>query len=169
MSKEIDWRKSVVYQIYPKSFNDTTGNGIGDINGIIEKLDYIKLLGVDYIWLTPVYESPMNDNGYDISNYLEINEDFGTMDDFEKLIKVAHQKDLKVMLDIVINHTSTEHEWFKEARKSKDNPYRDYYFSHHLKTGRQQIGILNSVVMHGSMILRQMNIIYIYLMSVKLI
>ncbi|MBU4915596.1 alpha,alpha-phosphotrehalase [Staphylococcus aureus] len=128
MSKEIDWRKSVVYQIYPKSFNDTTGNGIGDINGIIEKLDYIKLLGVDYIWLTPVYESPMNDNGYDISDYLEINEDFGTMDDFEKLIKGAHQKDLKVMLDIVINHTSTEHEWFKEARKSKDNPYRDYYF-----------------------------------------
>ncbi len=169
MSKEIDWRKSVVYQIYPKSFNDTTGNGIGDINGIIEKLDYIKLLGVDYIWLTPVYESPMNDNGYDISNYLEINEDFGTMDDFEKLIKVAHQKDLKVMLDIVINHTSTEHEWFKEARKSKDNPYRDYYFFRSSEDGRQQIGILNSVVMHGSMILRQMNIIYIYLMSVKLI
>lgn len=169
MSKEIDWRKSVVYQIYPKSFNDTTGNGIGDINGIIEKLDYFKLLGVDYIWLTPVYESPMNDNGYDISNYLEINEDFGTMDDFEKLIKVAHQKDLKVMLDIVINHTSTEHEWFKEARKSKDNPYRDYYFFRSSEDGRQQIGILNSVVMHGSMILRQMNIIYIYLMSVKLI
>lgn len=128
MLNEIDWRKSVVYQIYPKSFNDTTGNGIGDINGIIEKLDYIKLLGVDYIWLTPVYESPMNDNGYDISNYLEINEDFGTMDDFEKLINVAHEKGLKVMLDIVINHTSTEHEWFKMARKSKDNPYRDYYF-----------------------------------------
>ena len=95
MLNEIDWRKSVVYQIYPKSFNDTTGNGIGDINGIIEKLDYIKLLGVDYIWLTPVYESPMNDNGYDISNYLEINEDFGTMDDFEKLINVAHEKVLK--------------------------------------------------------------------------
>ncbi|HDK9116945.1 TPA: alpha,alpha-phosphotrehalase, partial [Staphylococcus aureus] len=128
MLKEIDWRKSVVYQIYPKSFNDTTGNGIGDINGIIEKLDYIKLLGVDYIWLTPVYESPMNDNGYDISNYLEINEDFGTMDDFERLINVAHEKGIKVMLDIVINHTSTEHEWFKAARKSKDNPYRDYYF-----------------------------------------
>ncbi|MBE5673267.1 alpha,alpha-phosphotrehalase [Staphylococcus sp. SS35] len=128
MLNEIDWRKSVVYQIYPKSFNDTTGNGIGDINGIIEKLDYIKLLGVDYIWLTPVYESPMNDNGYDISNYLEINEDFGTMDDFERLINVAHEKGIKVMLDIVINHTSTEHEWFKAARKSKDNPYRDYYF-----------------------------------------
>lgn len=169
MSKEIDWRKSVVYQIYPKSFNDTTGNGIGDINGIIEKLDYIKLLGVDYIWLTPVYESPMNDNGYDISNYLEINEDFGTMDDFEKLIKVAHQKDLKVMLDIVINHTSTEHEWFKEARKSKDTLIEIITFSDHLKTDRQQIGILNLVVMHGSMILKQMNIIYIYLMSVKLI
>ncbi|MBE5661600.1 alpha,alpha-phosphotrehalase [Staphylococcus sp. SS21] len=128
MLNEIDWRKLVVYQIYPKSFNDTTGNGIGDINGIIEKLDYIKLLGVDYIWLTPVYESPMNDNGYDISNYLEINEDFGTMDDFERLINVAHEKGIKVMLDIVINHTSTEHEWFKAARKSKDNPYRDYYF-----------------------------------------
>lgn len=128
MLNEIDWRKSVVYQIYPKSFNDTTGNGIGDINGIIEKLDYIKLLGVDYIWLTPVYESPMNDNGYDISNYLEINEDFGTMDDFERLINVAHEKGIKVMLDIVINHTSTDHEWFKAARKSKDNPYRDYYF-----------------------------------------
>ncbi len=169
MLKEIDWRKSVVYQIYPKSFNDTTGNGIGDINGIIEKLDYIKLLGVDYIWLTPVYESPMNDNGYDISNYLEINEDFGTMDDFERLINVAHEKGIKVMLDIVINHTSTEHEWFKAARKSKDNPYRDYYFLKHLKMGLQQIGIPNSEVMHGSMILRQMNIIYIYLMSVKLI
>ena len=169
MSKEIDWRKSVVYQIYPKSFNDTTGNGIGDINGIIEKLDYIKLLGVDYIWLTPVYESPMNDNGYDISNYLEINEAFGTMDDFEKLIKVAHQKDLKVMLDIVINHTSTEHEWFKEAVNLKITLIEIITFSDHLKTGRQQIGILNSVVMHGSMILRQMNIIYIYLMSVKLI
>ncbi len=162
MSKEIDWRKSVVYQIYPKSFNDTTGNGIGDINGIMEKLDYIKLLGVDYIWLTPVYESPMNDNGYDISNYLEINEDFGTMDDFEKLIKVAHQKDLKVMLDIVINHTSTEHEWFKEAVNLKTTLIEIITFSDHLKTGRQQIGILNSVVMHGSLILRQMNIIYIY-------
>lgn len=95
MSKEIDWRKSVVYQIYPKSFNDTTGNGIGDINGIIEKLDYIKLLGVDYIWLTPVYESPMNDNGYDISNYLEINEAFGTMDDFEKVNQSCSSKRLE--------------------------------------------------------------------------
>lgn len=123
-----DWKKSVVYQIYPKSFNDTTGNGEGDINGIIEKLDYIQYLGVDYIWLTPVYESPMNDNGYDISNYLKINERFGTLEDFETLISEAHKRDLKVMLDIVINHTSTEHRWFKEAISSKDNPYRDYYY-----------------------------------------
>ena len=123
-----DWKQSVVYQIYPKSFNDTTGNGEGDINGIIEKLDYIQYLGVDYIWLTPVYESPMNDNGYDISNYLKINERFGTLEDFETLISEAHKRDLKVMLDIVINHTSTEHQWFKEAISSKDNPYRDYYY-----------------------------------------
>lgn len=123
-----DWKKSVVYQIYPKSFNDTTGNGEGDINGIIEKLDYIQYLCVDYIWLTPVYESPMNDNGYDISNYLKINERFGTLEDFETLISEAHKRDLKVMLDIVINHTSTEHQWFKEAISSKDNPYRDYYY-----------------------------------------
>lgn len=123
-----DWRKSVVYQIYPKSFNDTTGNGKGDLNGIIEKLDYIKYLGVDYIWLTPIYESPMNDNGYDISDYFKINEEFGTLDDFKKLIYEAHRRDLKVMLDIVINHTSTEHHWFKKAIRSKDNPYRDFYF-----------------------------------------
>ncbi|GGG97191.1 alpha,alpha-phosphotrehalase [Staphylococcus pragensis] len=123
-----DWKKSVVYQIYPKSFNDTTGNGQGDLNGIIEKLDYLQYLGVDYIWLTPIYESPMNDNGYDISNYLKINEQFGTIEDFETLVKEAHQRDLKVMMDIVINHTSTEHQWFKEAISSKDNPYRDFYF-----------------------------------------
>lgn len=123
-----DWKKSVVYQIYPKSFNDTTGNGQGDLNGIIEKLDYLQYLGVDYIWLTPVYESPMNDNGYDISNYFKINEQFGTLKDFETLVSEAHQRDLKIMMDIVINHTSTEHQWFKEAISSKDNPYRDFYF-----------------------------------------
>lgn len=122
-----DWRKSVVYQIYPKSFNDTTGNGQGDINGIIEKLDYLKTLGVDYLWLTPVYRSPMNDNGYDISDYYEINPDFGTKEDFKRLLDEAHARDIKIMSDIVINHTSTEHNWFVESRKSKDNPYRDYY------------------------------------------
>lgn len=122
-----DWRKSVVYQIYPKSFNDTTGNGTGDIQGIIEKLDYIEQLGVDFIWLTPIYESPMNDNGYDISDYYKINERFGDIDDFKTLIEAAHQRGIKVMLDMVINHTSTHHQWFVEAKKSKDNPYRDYY------------------------------------------
>lgn len=122
-----DWRKSVVYQIYPKSFKDTTGNGQGDINGIIEKLDYLKTLGVDYLWLTPVYRSPMNDNGYDISDYYEINPDFGTKEDFKRLLDEAHARGIKIMSDIVINHTSTEHNWFVESRKSKDNPYRDYY------------------------------------------
>lgn len=122
-----DWKKSVVYQIYPKSFNDTTGNGQGDINGIIEKLPYIKKLGVDYIWLTPIYQSPMNDNGYDISDYYEINPDFGTKEDVERLLEEAHKLGIKIMLDIVINHTSTSHHWFVESRKSKDNPYRDYY------------------------------------------
>jgi trehalose-6-phosphate hydrolase len=122
-----DWRKSVVYQIYPKSFNDTTGDGEGDIQGIIEKLDYIEELGVDYIWLTPIYESPMYDNGYDISDYYKINERFGDLNDFKTLLAAAHQRGIKVMLDIVINHTSTHHRWFVEAQKSKDNPYRDYY------------------------------------------
>ena len=122
-----DWRKSVVYQIYPKSFNDTTGNGHGDINGIIEKLDYLKHLGIDYIWLTPVYRSPMNDNGYDISDYYEINPEFGTKEDFKRLLDEAHARGIKIMSDIVINHTSTHHNWFVESRKSKDNPYRDYY------------------------------------------
>ncbi|MBN6203161.1 alpha,alpha-phosphotrehalase [Staphylococcus saprophyticus] len=123
-----DWRKSVVYQIYPKSFNDTTGSGEGDLQGIIEKLDYIQYLGVDYIWLTPVYESPMNDNGYDISNYYKVNEKFGTIEDLEMLVAEAHKRDIKVMMDIVINHTSTEHEWFKQAYADKNSPYRDYYF-----------------------------------------
>lgn len=132
---EQDWRKSVVYQIYPKSFNDTTGNGEGDLRGIIEKLNYLQFLGVDYIWLTPIYESPMNDNGYDISDYLTINERFGTLEDFKILVKEAHQRDIKVMMDIVINHTSTEHQWFKEAIQSKDSPYRDYYFFRHSEDG----------------------------------
>lgn len=123
-----DWRKSVVYQIYPKSFNDTTGNGEGDLQGIIEKLDYLQYLGVDYIWLTPVYESPMNDNGYDISDYYKINEKFGTIEDLKILVAEAHKRDLKIMMDIVINHTSTEHEWFKQAYADSDSEYRDYYF-----------------------------------------
>lgn len=130
-----DWKKSVVYQIYPKSFNDTTGNGHGDINGIIEKLDYLKMLGIDYIWLTPIYRSPMNDNGYDISDYYEINPDFGTKEDFKRLLDEAHARGIKVMSDIVINHTSTSHQWFVESRSSKDSPYRDYYIWKDAKEG----------------------------------
>ena len=167
--KEQDWRKSVVYQIYPKSFNDTTGNGEGDLKGIIEKLDYLQFLGIDYIWLTPIYESPMNDNGYDISNYLKVNENFGTLDDFKLLVKEAHQRNIKIMMDIVINHTSTEHQWFKEAIKSKDSPYRDYYFFRSSEEGLQPIGNLNLVGMLGNMMNKQMNIIYIYSMLRKLI
>ncbi|MEW4271941.1 alpha,alpha-phosphotrehalase [Priestia megaterium] len=121
------WKKSVVYQIYPKSFYDTTGNGVGDIAGIIEKLDYLKKLGVDVLWLTPIYKSPQRDNGYDISDYFVIQEEYGTMEDFDRLITEAHKRDLKIIMDIVVNHTSTEHEWFQEAKKSKDNPYRDFY------------------------------------------
>lgn len=121
------WKKAVVYQIYPKSFNDTTGNGLGDLQGIIEKLDYLKELGVDVLWLTPIYKSPQRDNGYDISDYYSIYEPYGTMEDFDKLLEEAHKRELKVIMDIVINHTSTEHEWFQKAKASMDNPYRDYY------------------------------------------
>ncbi|WP_202080494.1 alpha,alpha-phosphotrehalase [Caldalkalibacillus salinus] len=121
------WKRSVVYQIYPKSFNDTTGNGVGDIQGIIAKLDYLEKLGVDVIWLTPIYASPQRDNGYDISDYYDIHEEYGTMEDFEQLLEEAHQRGLSVIMDIAVNHTSTEHEWFKQAAQSKDNPYRDFY------------------------------------------
>jgi trehalose-6-phosphate hydrolase len=121
------WKQSVVYQIYPKSFNDSTGNGVGDLQGIIEKLDYLKTLGVDVIWLTPVYQSPQRDNGYDISDYYAIHEEYGTMEDFKELLDNAHDRGIKVIMDLVVNHTSTEHRWFREATSSKDNPYRDYY------------------------------------------
>lgn len=121
------WKKAVVYQIYPKSFRDTTGNGVGDIQGIIQKLDYIKNLGVDVIWLTPVYQSPQKDNGYDISDYFQVEPMYGTMQDFEQLLDETHKRDMKLIMDLVINHTSTEHEWFKQAASSKDNEYRDFY------------------------------------------
>ncbi|TMW70591.1 alpha,alpha-phosphotrehalase [Alteribacter natronophilus] len=121
------WRKSVVYQIYPKSFNDTMGNGVGDIDGIIQKLDYLKDLGVDVIWLTPIYKSPQKDNGYDISDYFSIHEEYGTMEDFDRLLNEAHKRGLKIIMDIVVNHTSTEHEWFQESASSKESPKRNYY------------------------------------------
>ena len=121
------WKNSVVYQIYPKSFNDSNGDGIGDINGIIEKLDYLKELGVNVLWISPMLESPQDDNGYDISDYRRIYKDYGTMDDYEKLLEEAHRREIKVLMDLVVNHTSDEHQWFLESKKSKDNPYRDYY------------------------------------------
>ncbi|MCT8138553.1 alpha,alpha-phosphotrehalase [Anaerobacillus sp. CMMVII] len=121
------WRKAVVYQIYPKSFNDTQGNGVGDIQGIIDKLDYLKNLGVDVIWLTPIYSSPQKDNGYDISDYFSIHEEYGTMEDFDRLLQEAHGRDLKIIMDIVVNHTSTEHEWFKKSQVSKESAFRDFY------------------------------------------
>ncbi|GGC96805.1 trehalose-6-phosphate hydrolase [Thalassobacillus devorans] len=121
------WKKAVVYQIYPKSFNDTTGNGVGDLQGIVEKLDYLNELGVDVLWLTPPYKSPQRDNGYDISDYYDIHPEYGTMKDFDELIAGVHERGMKLIMDIVVNHTSTDHEWFQQAKQSKDNPYRDYY------------------------------------------
>lgn len=121
------WKYSTVYQIYPKSFYDTKGNGVGDLQGIIKKLDYLKELGIDVIWLTPIYHSPQNDNGYDISDYYQIYSPYGTMEDFEQLLVEAHNREIKVIMDIVVNHTSTEHEWFKQARFSKNNYFRDFY------------------------------------------
>ncbi len=129
------WKKAVVYQIYPKSFNDTTGNGLGDIKGIIEKLDYLATLGVDVVWLTPIYESPQRDNGYDISDYFRIYEPYGTMEDFDSLLKEAHKHGIKIIMDIVVNHTSTEHQWFIESKSSKDNPYREFYIWKDAKDG----------------------------------
>ncbi|SEN70852.1 alpha,alpha-phosphotrehalase [Lihuaxuella thermophila] len=131
------WRKAVVYQIYPKSFYDATGDGVGDLRGIIEKLDYLKELGVDVLWLTPIYRSPQRDHGYDISDYFSIHEPYGTMQDFEELLAQAHARGLKVILDMVVNHTSTEHEWFQQARSSKDSPYRDFYIWKDGKEGRE--------------------------------
>lgn len=121
------WKKSVVYQIYPRSFCDSNGDGIGDLKGIISKLDYLKTLGVDVLWLCPIYQSPNDDNGYDISDYQAIMKEFGTMDDFDELLAQSHTRGLRIVMDLVVNHSSDEHRWFVESRQSKDNPYRDYY------------------------------------------
>lgn len=131
------WKESVVYQVYPRSFNDSNGDGIGDIKGITEKLDYLKELGIDVIWLSPVYKSPNDDNGYDISDYKDIMDEFGTMADWEELLAEVHNRDMKLIMDLVVNHSSDEHAWFAESRKSKDNPYRDYYIWRPGKDGRE--------------------------------
>jgi oligo-1,6-glucosidase len=121
------WKEAVVYQIYPRSFMDSNGDGIGDIQGIISRLDYLKYLGIDVIWLSPVYQSPNDDNGYDISDYQAIMDEFGTMEDFDELLEKAHGRGIRIVMDLVVNHTSDEHKWFIESRKSITNPYRDYY------------------------------------------
>jgi len=131
------WKESVVYQIYPRSFKDSNGDGIGDLQGIIEKLDYLKELGVDIIWLSPVYKSPNDDNGYDVSDYQDIMDEFGTMADWEHLIQEMHDREMKLMMDLVVNHSSDEHHWFQEAKKSKDNPYRNYYIWRKGKDGKE--------------------------------
>lgn len=121
------WKEAVIYQIYPRSFMDSNGDGIGDLQGIVSRLDYLKYLGIDVIWLSPVYKSPNDDNGYDISDYQDIMDEFGTMEDFDELLAAAHERGIKIVMDLVVNHTSDEHQWFVESRKSKDNAYRDYY------------------------------------------
>ena len=131
------WKKSVVYQIYPRSFCDSDGDGIGDLNGITGKLDYLKELGADVIWLSPVYESPNDDNGYDISDYQAVMKDFGTMADFDRMLEEIHARGMKLVMDLVVNHTSDEHPWFQESRKGKDNLYRDYYIWKKPKEGKE--------------------------------
>ena len=131
------WKEAVVYQIYPRSFADSNGDGIGDLNGITEHLDYLEMLGVDVLWLSPIYKSPNDDNGYDISDYRDIMDEFGTMDDFDRLLDEVHNRGMRLVMDLVANHTSDEHAWFVESRKSKDNPYRDYYIWRDAKDGAE--------------------------------
>ena len=135
--KKAWWKEAVIYQIYPRSFQDSNGDGIGDLNGITMRLDYLKKLGIDVIWLSPVYSSPNDDNGYDISDYQNIMTDFGTMDDYDRLLAEAHARGIKIVMDLVVNHTSDEHAWFVESRKSKDNPYRDYYIWKDPRDGKE--------------------------------
>ena len=131
------WKEAVVYQIYPRSFMDSNGDGIGDLNGITEKLEYLKELGIDVIWLSPVYKSPNDDNGYDISDYRDIMDDFGTMEDFDRLLAEAHRHHIRIVMDLVVNHTSDEHAWFIESRSSRENPHRDYYIWKEPKDGKE--------------------------------
>lgn len=144
------WKESVVYQIYPRSFNDSNGDGIGDLNGITEKLDYLKELGIDVIWLSPVYQSPNDDNGYDISDYKAIMKDFGTMEDYERMLAAAHERGIRIVMDLVVNHTSDEHAWFVESRKSADNPYRDYYIWREKTARHRTTGVPALAARHGN-------------------
>lgn len=148
-----DFSNKVVYQIYPKSFRDSNGDGFGDIPGVIEKLDYLQELGVDYLWLTPFFISPQRDNGYDVADYRKINPQFGTMEDLEHLVSQSEQRGMGIMLDMVFNHTSTQHEWFQKALAG-DVKYQKYYIlkkAHRIM--RPQTGNQNSAVLHGNMCL----------------
>lgn len=131
------WKESIVYQIYPRSFKDSNGDGIGDLNGITEKMGYLQKLGINVLWLSPVYQSPNDDNGYDISDYQAIMDEFGTMEDFDRMLAAAHEHGIKLVMDLVVNHTSDEHPWFIESQKSVDNPYRDYYIWRPGKDGKE--------------------------------
>jgi oligo-1,6-glucosidase/alpha-glucosidase len=135
--KEVWWKEAVVYQVYPRSFMDSNGDGIGDIQGVISKLNYLEELGIDVVWMSPIYKSPNDDNGYDISDYKDILDEFGTMEDFEQLLEEVHRRGMKLIMDLVINHTSDEHPWFIESRSSKDNAYRDYYIWRSGKSGKE--------------------------------
>lgn len=135
--KKAWWKEAVIYQIYPRSFADSNGDGIGDLNGITAHLDYLETLGIDVIWLSPVYKSPNDDNGYDISDYRDIMEDFGTMEDFDRLLAEAHRHHIRIVMDLVVNHTSDEHAWFIESRSSRENPHRDYYIWKEPKNGKE--------------------------------
>ena len=126
--KYMDFSKLIIYQIYPRSFMDSNHDGIGDLQGVTQKLDYLQELGINAIWLCPCYKSPNVDNGYDIADYREIMDEFGTLDDMKALIKAAHEHGIKIIMDLVPNHTSTEHKWFKESKKGKDNEYSDFYY-----------------------------------------
>ncbi|MDY4416549.1 alpha-amylase family glycosyl hydrolase, partial [Selenomonas sp.] len=129
------WKEAVIYQIYPRSFMDASGDGIGDLRGITQRIPYLKTLGIDVVWLSPVYASPNDDNGYDISDYRDIMKDFGTMADFDDLLRAAHAAGIKIVMDLVVNHTSDEHAWFVESRSSRTNPKRDYYIWRDGKNG----------------------------------
>ena len=158
------WKEEVIYQIYPRSFQDSNGDGIGDIPGIISRLDYLKDLGVDIIWLGPVYKTPNDDNGYDISNYYEIEPEFGTMDDFDHLLKGLKERGMRLVMDIVLNHSSDEHEWFEQSRESKDNAFRDYYIWKEGNDGLPPNNWLSFFgVLHGSMTSKLMSITCIFL------
>ena len=157
-----EWFKdAIIYQIYPRSFKDSNGDGMGDIQGIIEKLDYLKDLGINCVWLSPVYESPMDDNGYDISDYKKIYKDFGTMEDFKLMLDEMHKRGIRLIMDLVANHTSDEHPWFLESKKSVDNPYRDYYIWK--KKPNNWSGFL--VKKLGNMMKLLVNITYTYLVK----